>query len=209
MKRAVLYARVSTDAQQKEGTIDSQVLELKRQIAAAGDVLVKEYVDDGYSRFPARSAGARSAAKRRTNPSLRCGVLPRYRSHRPRCRIPNDHPWRIASRLHSGEIFGPASLSDSSQIRSGAAPEGPPARNAGSVQSVVSFRLACDILQRPRLLCALAHDLAVVRETAAPPAGLCSLFENSGRTLLFLPVRNEVLTLPIPLRLIRPRASRL
>jgi DNA invertase Pin-like site-specific DNA recombinase len=49
MKRAVLYARVSTDAQQKEGTIDSQVLELKRQIAAAGDVLVKEYTDDGYS----------------------------------------------------------------------------------------------------------------------------------------------------------------
>jgi site-specific DNA recombinase len=49
MKRAVLYARVSTDAQQKEGTVDSQVLELKRQIAAAGDVLIKEYVDDGYS----------------------------------------------------------------------------------------------------------------------------------------------------------------
>jgi site-specific DNA recombinase len=49
MKRAVLYARVSTDAQQKEGTIDSQVLELKRQIAAAGDVLVKQYVDNGYS----------------------------------------------------------------------------------------------------------------------------------------------------------------
>jgi DNA invertase Pin-like site-specific DNA recombinase len=44
-----LYARVSTDAQQKEGTIESQVLELKRQIAAVGDVLVKEYVDDGYS----------------------------------------------------------------------------------------------------------------------------------------------------------------
>ena len=49
MKRAVLYARVSTDAQQKEGTIGSQVLELKRQIAAAGDVLVKEFIDDGYS----------------------------------------------------------------------------------------------------------------------------------------------------------------
>jgi hypothetical protein len=40
---------VSTDAQQKEGTIQSQVLELKRQIAAAGDVLVKEYIDNGYS----------------------------------------------------------------------------------------------------------------------------------------------------------------
>ena len=49
MKRAVLYARVSTDAQQKEGAINSQVLELKKQIAAAGDVLVKEYIDDGYS----------------------------------------------------------------------------------------------------------------------------------------------------------------
>ena len=49
MKRAVLYARVSTNAQQKEGTIESQVLELKRQVANAGDVLVKEYIDDGYS----------------------------------------------------------------------------------------------------------------------------------------------------------------
>jgi site-specific DNA recombinase len=49
MKRAVLYARVSTDAQQKEGTIQSQVLELKGQIAAAGDMLVREYVDNGFS----------------------------------------------------------------------------------------------------------------------------------------------------------------
>ena len=49
MKRAALYARVSSDAQQKEGTIESQVVELKRQIAAAGHVLVREYIDDGYS----------------------------------------------------------------------------------------------------------------------------------------------------------------
>ena len=49
MKKAALYARVSTDAQQKEGTIESQVVELKRQIAAAGQELVKEYIDDGYS----------------------------------------------------------------------------------------------------------------------------------------------------------------
>jgi site-specific DNA recombinase len=47
MKRAALYARVSSDAQQKEGTIESQVAELKRQIAVAGHVLVKEYIDDG------------------------------------------------------------------------------------------------------------------------------------------------------------------
>jgi site-specific DNA recombinase len=47
MERAVLYARVSWDAQQKEGTIESQVVDLKRQIAAAGHELVKEYIDDG------------------------------------------------------------------------------------------------------------------------------------------------------------------
>jgi len=40
---------VSTDGQKQEGTIESQVAELKRQIAAAGHVLVKEYIDDGYS----------------------------------------------------------------------------------------------------------------------------------------------------------------
>src|SRR6516165_1504459 len=47
MKKAVLYARVSTDAQQKEATVESQLFELKRQIAAAGHVLIKEYIDDG------------------------------------------------------------------------------------------------------------------------------------------------------------------
>ena len=41
MAKAALYARVSTDAQQKEGTIESQVAELKRQIAAAGHLLVR------------------------------------------------------------------------------------------------------------------------------------------------------------------------
>jgi DNA invertase Pin-like site-specific DNA recombinase len=37
MQRSVLYARVSSDNQKKERTIDSQILELKKQIAAAGD----------------------------------------------------------------------------------------------------------------------------------------------------------------------------
>jgi predicted site-specific integrase-resolvase len=45
--RAVLYARVSTDLQQKEGTIESQVVTLRRQIMAAGQELVREYIDDG------------------------------------------------------------------------------------------------------------------------------------------------------------------
>src|SRR6266851_5632850 len=36
MKRAALYARVSGDLQAKEGTIESQVLALQKQIAAPG-----------------------------------------------------------------------------------------------------------------------------------------------------------------------------
>ncbi len=47
MEKAVLYARVSSDRQKKEQTIDSQVAELKRQIKYTGRVLVKEYIDDG------------------------------------------------------------------------------------------------------------------------------------------------------------------
>jgi DNA invertase Pin-like site-specific DNA recombinase len=49
MKKAALYARVSGDLQAKEGTIESQVLALKKQIATAGHVLVKEYIDNGFS----------------------------------------------------------------------------------------------------------------------------------------------------------------
>ena len=49
MKKAVLYARVSSDLQKKEHTIESQIVELRKQVAAAGDILIKEYTDDGYS----------------------------------------------------------------------------------------------------------------------------------------------------------------
>jgi len=49
MKKAVLYARVSSDLQRKEKTIESQIIALKKQVASAGDILVKEYIDDGYS----------------------------------------------------------------------------------------------------------------------------------------------------------------
>ena len=49
MTKAALYARVSTDAQQKEGTIESQLVELRRQISATGRVLAAEYIDDGYT----------------------------------------------------------------------------------------------------------------------------------------------------------------
>ena len=49
MKKAVLYARVSSALQEKEKTIDSQIAELKNQIKKNNDVLVKEYIDNGYS----------------------------------------------------------------------------------------------------------------------------------------------------------------
>jgi DNA invertase Pin-like site-specific DNA recombinase len=49
MKRAVLYARVSSDVQKKERTIESQIDLLKHQIVHAGDRLVREYIDDGWS----------------------------------------------------------------------------------------------------------------------------------------------------------------
>ena len=49
MTKAALYARVSTDGQKKEGTIESQVATLRRQIAQAGHELVREYIDDGYT----------------------------------------------------------------------------------------------------------------------------------------------------------------
>ena len=49
MKKAVLYARVSSSLQEKERTIESQIEELKRQIKKDGNALVKEYIDDGYS----------------------------------------------------------------------------------------------------------------------------------------------------------------
>lgn len=49
MKKAALYARVSTGMQEKEHTIDSQIIEIKRQIRDAGDILTKEYIDNGYS----------------------------------------------------------------------------------------------------------------------------------------------------------------
>jgi site-specific DNA recombinase len=47
--RAALYARVSTERQADRGTIGSQLQLLREHIAAAGDELVGEYVDDGQS----------------------------------------------------------------------------------------------------------------------------------------------------------------
>jgi site-specific DNA recombinase len=47
--RVGIYARVSSDAQEARGTIGSQLETLRARIAAEGEVLVAEFVDDGYS----------------------------------------------------------------------------------------------------------------------------------------------------------------
>ena len=49
MKKAAIYARVSSDRQKKDMTIESQIAELKKQVAKSGDELVKEYIEDGES----------------------------------------------------------------------------------------------------------------------------------------------------------------
>lgn len=48
-KRAAYYARVSTSLQEEQGTIESQKVELIQQIKKDGNILVKEYTDNGYS----------------------------------------------------------------------------------------------------------------------------------------------------------------
>ena len=49
MSRVALYARVSTEAQEARGTIGSQLEALRARAAAAGDEVVSEFLDDGYS----------------------------------------------------------------------------------------------------------------------------------------------------------------
>ena len=72
--RAVLYARVSTDLQQKEGTIESQVVTLRRQIMAAGQELVREYIDDGYT---GTLLTRPTVALRPEDSPVRCRAFPR------------------------------------------------------------------------------------------------------------------------------------
>ena len=49
MTRAALYCRVSTDLQEKEHTIQSQLEALRKYAQDKGYQLVAEYLDDGYS----------------------------------------------------------------------------------------------------------------------------------------------------------------
>lgn len=49
MLATALYARVSTEAQEKQQTIDSQLSELRRYAESHGLAIAREFIDDGYS----------------------------------------------------------------------------------------------------------------------------------------------------------------
>ncbi|MFX1536760.1 MAG: recombinase family protein [Promethearchaeota archaeon] len=49
MKKASIYARVSTERQEEQKTIDSQIFELRQACKKDGVEIVKEYTDDGFS----------------------------------------------------------------------------------------------------------------------------------------------------------------
>lgn len=58
---AAIYARVSTDLQEKEHTIQSQLEALRGYVSGRGYILTNEYIDDGFSGAtldrPGRSTG--------------------------------------------------------------------------------------------------------------------------------------------------------
>ena len=64
MTNAALYTRVSTDLQEKEGTIASQQEALRDYAAAKGYTIVAEHTDDGYSGGQAGAARAGRAEGR-------------------------------------------------------------------------------------------------------------------------------------------------
>lgn len=48
-KKAVLYARCSTERQKEEKTINSQIVILKEKIKEDGNVLIEQYIDEGWT----------------------------------------------------------------------------------------------------------------------------------------------------------------
>jgi len=59
MPLALIYARVSTEAQEKQQTIESQVAELRRYAETQGLIIEREFIDDGYSGSMLERPGSR------------------------------------------------------------------------------------------------------------------------------------------------------
>ena len=86
--RAALYARVSTERQADRGTIGSQLALLREHIAAAGDELVGEYVDDGHSGARLDRPGLDALRDAAEAGLVATGVVPVAGPARPRLRLP-------------------------------------------------------------------------------------------------------------------------
>ncbi len=137
--RAGLYARVSTERQADRGTIGSQLALLREHIAAAGDELVGEYVDDGQS-------GADWTAPAWT----RCVMPPRpgswnesgacRRTGSPRLRLPG------AGARRAGPLRGQRRTTDSP----GLAADDPQATLLTQVQGVIAEYEKAKIAERYR-----------------------------------------------------------
>ena len=86
--RVALYARVSTERQADRGTIGSQLALLREHVAAAGDELVGEYVDDGHSGARLDRPGLDALRDAAEAGLVRTGVVPVAGPARPRLRLP-------------------------------------------------------------------------------------------------------------------------
>ena len=64
--RAAIYARVSTERQERQQTIDSQLAALRAWAEAQGHSLVEQHVfrDEGYTRIPQMDRPAAGAVRR-------------------------------------------------------------------------------------------------------------------------------------------------
>ena len=78
MTRVALYARVSTDLQEKEETIESQVEDLRCRARDRGYDVVAEYLDDGYS-----GASLERPGLDRLRDALGCGEFDLVLFHSP------------------------------------------------------------------------------------------------------------------------------
>ena len=91
MKSIAIYARVSSEQQAQQATIESQVTALKERVAADGHVLLPQdiYVDDGYS----GSTLVRPALERLRD-RIADGAIDRLYVHSPD-RLARKYAWQV------------------------------------------------------------------------------------------------------------------
>ena len=102
--RVGIYARVSSDAQQARGTIGSQLETLRARIAAEGDEVVAEFIDDGYSGARLDRPGLDALRRRRRSGHHRRRVVSLAGPSGPLLRLPDPHPRRTGPLRRAGAL---------------------------------------------------------------------------------------------------------